>query len=581
MLAELRIRDLGVIAALDLVLRPGMTVVSGETGAGKTLLVQSIDLLLGGRADTLLVRAGATQAEVEGRFTATGDEPAVGGHGATAEAPDGPGWQRRAHPVSDDTAGTDAAESIEPGEEIVLGRVVPVTGRSRAYVDGRMAPATQLATTGPRLVDIHGQHAHQSLLGAAVQRRALDAFGSVDHGPRTAAIERLSAVEAELAALGGDERSRAREIDLLRFQIDELAAAQLSAPDEDEALELEEDRLSEAASHREAAARAYHSLSNEAGGAADAIGEAVAAVAGRAPLADLARRLGSVAAEVAEAAADLRHAAETLQDDPERLAQIRTRRVHLRDLRRKYGDSLAEVMAFAADAGRRLEELDSHNERVAVLESQRSDARRDLAGAEEVMGAARRRAAPRLAAAVAEHLRQLAMGGARFEVAVGAEGAGDDVAFLLGANAGEPCLPLARVASGGELARTMLALRLVLGRRAGPGPATVVFDEVDAGVGGEAALAVGRALAAVASGEGAPQVLVVTHLPQVAAFADHQLVVRKAVDAEGRTVVEATHVEGEARVVELSRMLSGQPGSAAARDHAEELLATAARGRRA
>lgn len=545
MLTELRIRDLGVIAALDLVLRPGMTAVSGETGAGKTLLVQSIDLLLGGRADALVVRSGEEQAEVEGRFTTTVDEPGAG------------------------------------ADEVVLGRIVPVTGRSRAYLDGRMAPATVLAATGRNLVDLHGQHAHQSLLAPAVQRGALDAFGSVDHRPRAAAAARLAAVEDELAELGGDERSRARELDLLRFQIAELAAADLADATEDEALEREEDLLSEAAAHREAAARAHHALSEEATGAIDAVGAALAAVAGRTPLADLSRRLESVAAEMAEAAGDLRHAAETLQDDPERLAHVRARRVLLRDLCRKYGDSLADVMTFAGDAQRRLEELESHSDTVARLENERAEARNQLRVAEQAMAQARRRAAPGLAAAVAEHLQQLAMAGSRFEVAVAAEGAGDDVTFLLGANAGEPCLPLARVASGGELARTMLALRLVLGHRVGPAPATVVFDEVDAGIGGEAALAVGRALAAVAAGEGAPQVLVVTHLPQVAAFADHQLVVRKAVDQEGRTVVEAAHVEGEARVVELSRMLSGQPGSSAARDHAEELLAAAARGRRA
>ncbi|MDP9403947.1 MAG: DNA repair protein RecN [Actinomycetota bacterium] len=557
MLTELRIRDLGVIAGLDLLLRPGMTAVTGETGAGKTLLVQGIELLLGGRAEALLVRAGAGQAEVEGRFVGE-----AGGEGGVGTRDGG------------DRTGDEGVE------EVVLGRVVPVAGRSRGYVGGRLAPATLLAETGRRLVDIHGQHDHQSLLAPAVQRRALDAFGAVDHGPRAAAAEGLATVEAALTALGGDERSRAREVDLLRFQIAELAAAHLSDPAEDEALELEEDRLAEAAAHREAAARAHHALSDD-GGAADAVGSALAAVTGRAPLSELARRLESVAAEVVEAAADLRHAVDTLQDDPERLEQVRARRALLRDLARKYGDSLAEVIAYTAEARRRLEELESHNERVAILEQQRGDARRELASAETAMGHARRHAAGRLSRAVTDHLQQLAMAGAGFEVTVGPEGAGDDVTFLLGANRGEPCLPLARVASGGELARAMLALRLVLGHHGGPSPGTVVFDEVDAGVGGEAALAVGRALAAVASGPGAPQVLVVTHLPQVAAFADHQLVVRKVVDGEGRTVVEAEHVEGEARVVELSRMLSGRPDSAAARGHAEELLAAATRGRRA
>lgn len=552
MLAELRIRDLGVIADVDLVLRPGMTAVTGETGAGKTLLVQAIDLLLGGRAEALLVRAGASQAEVEGRFLAPG--PARG----------------EGHPNGDDEAAI----------EVVMARVVPVTGRSRAYVDGRMAPATTLTGTGRGLVDIHGQHAHQSLLAPAVQRRALDTFGAVDHTARTGAQRRLAELERELASLGGDERSRVRELDLLRFQIQELAAAHVEDPHEDETLAAEEERLAQAAANREAAATAHHALSDD-GGAADAVGLALAAIDGRPPLAELAGRLRSISAEVAEAGADLRRAVETLQDDPERLEQVRLRRTLLRDLRRKYGESLADVIAYATEARRRLEELESHNERVAVLERRRQEVRAELSRAETAMGEARRAAAGRFSGAVAEHLQELSMAGARFEVSVGDGGAGDDVTFLLGANQGEACLPLARVASGGEMARTMLALRLVLGNHDGPGPGTVVFDEVDAGIGGEAALAVGRALAAVASGadKRAPQVLVVTHLPQVAAFADHQLVVRKA-DVDGRTVVQVDHVEGEARVVELSRMLSGQPDSAAARGHAQELLAAATRGRR-
>ncbi|HVE46569.1 MAG TPA: DNA repair protein RecN [Acidimicrobiales bacterium] len=559
MLAELRIRDLGVIAGVDLLLRPGMTAVTGETGAGKTLLVQAIDLLLGGRAEAALVRAGTSQAEVEGRFVAGSATSDAGAAALTADA---------------------EAQVDEPGDvEVVLARVVPVAGRSRAYVDGRMAPASSLADTGRRLVDIHGQHAHQSLLAPAVQRHALDTFGGIDHTARAGALRRLAELELELSALGGDERSRARELDLLRYQIGELEAAGLYDPEEDDVLAVEEDQLAEAAAHREAAASAHHYLSAD-GGAADAVGLAIAAVAGRRPLDGLAGRLRSVAAEVAEAAADLRRAGEVLQDDPERLDQVRARRALLRELRRKYGDSLADVLAYADESRRRLEELESHNERVAVLEQRRDDVRSDLAAAEAAMGAARRATAARFSQAVAEHLHELAMAGARFEVSVGDAGAGDDVTFLLGANPGEACLPLSRVASGGELARTMLALRLVLGDGGDPGPGTVVFDEVDAGVGGEAALAVGRALAAVAGGPEKPgaQVLVVTHLPQVAAFADHQLVVRKS-DVDGRTVVQVDHVEGEARVVELSRMLSGQPDSAAARDHAQELLAAATRGR--
>ena len=535
MLVELAVRDLGVIAELRVVLGAGMTAVTGETGAGKTMLVEAIELLVGGRADGLRVRAGASEAWVEGRF-------------------------------------------VDGDDEIVLARAVPASGRSRAYVDGRMAPAAALAEAGSRLVDLHGQHAHQSLLTPAAQRAALDAFAGVDLAPLAAARLRLRQLDAALAELGGDERARAREAELLRYQLAELDGAGVTDPGEDAALEAEEEALADASASREAAATAARLLAgDDADG--DAVGLAVAAVTGRPPLAGLEARLRSLAAEAADVAADLRAAAESLEDDPERLEAVRTRRRSLRELQRKYGDSLAEVMAFADEARARLDAIQHRGERARELEDRRGDALAEVIAAEAVVGARRRAAAPELAGGVEAHLRELALPSARMDVRVGHADPGDDVAFLLAANPGEEPLPLARVASGGELARTMLALRLVLDEA--EAPPTLVFDEVDAGIGGEAALAVGRRLAALAarrSGSSRRQVLVVTHLPQVAAFADAQLAVRK-VERHGRAEAEAAVVSGDERVVELSRMLSGQPRSAAARGHAEELLATAARDR--
>jgi DNA repair protein RecN (Recombination protein N) len=527
MLLELHVRDLGLIADLSLVLGPGMTALTGETGAGKTLLVEAIELLVGGRADPVLVRQGGDEALVEGRFDLD-------------------------------------------GEEVVLARAVPRNGRSRAYVCGRLATAGELAEVGARLVDLHGQHAHQSLLAARVQRAALDRFGDVDLEPLDAARSRLVAIDDGLAALGGDTRARAREIDLLRYQVTELAAAHLADPDEDEQLAEEEDRLADAVGHREAGLAAHEALAAD-GGAADAVGAALAAVAGRRPFAELEARLRAAAAEVNEAAADLRLAVEGVALDPERLDEVRARRRLLGELRRKYGERLSDVLAYRREAEVRLAHLEGHDERVRELEAERAGALAAVARAAAAVAADRRRAAPGLAAAVEERLRELALPGARFEVAVEGPDPADGVTFLLGANPGEPALPLAKVASGGELARTMLAARLVLSG----GPPTLVFDEVDAGIGGEAALAVGRALAALAADR---QVLVVTHLPQVAAFADRQVAVSKA-EAGGRTVATAAVLEAPERVVELSRMLSGQPASAAARDHAEELLATATRER--
>ncbi len=534
MLAELHVRDLGVIADLTLVLQPGMTALTGETGAGKTLVVEAIELLIGERADPVLVRPGADEARVEGRFV-----------------------------VGDD--------------EVVVARVVPRTGRSRAYVDGRLATVGELVEIGGRMVDLHGQHAHQSLLGARVQRAALDRFGGVDLAPLAEARAAVAGLDGALAALGGDARARAREIDLLAFQVGELDAAGLTEPDEDDLLDAEEDLLAQAAAHRQAGMAAHAALRDD-GGAADAVATALDALAGRPPFAEIEARLRSVAAELDEAAADARRTAEAIAEDPERLDEVRARRRLLRELCRKYGERLSDVLEYGADARNRLAELHSHDERVKELEKDRIVAVAAVDDAAAAVGRARRDAAPRLAAAVEGHLGELALGRARFEVQVADEAddpSGSSVTFLLGANPGEPTRPLAKVASGGELARTMLACRLVLS----DAPPTLVFDEVDAGVGGQAALAVGRALAALADGpRGRHQVVVVTHLAQVAAFADHQVAVTKH-ERDGRTVADVRRLDDHHRVVELSRMLSGQPSSATAHHHAEELLATASRER--
>jgi len=577
-LVELRARELGVIADLTLVLGPGMTAITGETGAGKTLVVEAIDLLVGGRADPGAVRAGATEAVVEGRFVV---EPA--GSGGRVE-PAGSG------------GGVEPSGEIDLIERVVR-RVVPAKGRSRAHLDGAMATAAELAELGRGLIDLHGQHAHQSLLHPGAQRAALDAFGGVDTAALSAARNRLADLDAVLAELGGDARARAREIDLLHHQVAELAAAGIYDPGEDGALVAEEDRLGHAEASRNAAAAAHEVLTADLG-AADAVGRAVAAVHGRGPLAAVEQRLRGLGAELADVAAELRDLAESLDSDPVRLAAIRERRQLLVDLRRKYGATLAEVMAFALEAEDRLLHLEQLEARAAGLDTDRAAAVAEMAVAAAVVRRQRQAAAPRLAAEVQPRLEELAMPKAQMTVEVAGED-GAELTFLLTANPGEPPAPLAKVASGGELARVMLALRLVLaglpgaGGPSGPaergtqgpsGPAerekrgrstsvpTLVFDEVDAGIGGEAALAVGRSLAALGRDY---QVLVVTHLPQVAAFAHQHVVVEKH-EAAGRTVSTVSVAEGDSRVRELARMLSGHPDAEHARAHAEELLAAAA-----
>jgi len=519
-LTELVVRNLGVIDEISLTLGPGMTVVTGETGAGKTLVVGAIDLLTGGRADASLVRPGADEAELQGRF------------------------------VVGDT-------------ETVVRRVIPRDGRSRVYIDRQLATVAALGDLGSDLIDLHGQHAHQSLLKSAVQRAVLDQFGRVDTSRVEKLADDLRSIEMSLSEMGGDERARSREIDLLRYQIAEIDDASITDPDEDSLLDREETDLSDAAAHLEAVAAAAELL-----GADGAVGDGLASVLskldGRGPLSDLLERVHAVAADVADIAELARQRFEQIEENPERLDEIRERRALLKDLRRKYGDSLADVMEYADEIRARLDELVDHDERAALLDRRREAAIIELAQAKAEVRSARQEAAPDLAAAVESHLEGLAMKDARIEISVDGE-AGEKVVFMLAANAGHEPQPLSKVASGGELARTMLALRLVLSA----GPPTLVFDEVDAGIGGDAANRVGASLAELTSDH---QVMVVTHLAQVAAFADDHVVISK-LTVDGSTVSEARMLTDEQRVIELSRMLSGSPESSAARGHAEELLA--------
>lgn len=526
MLVELSVENLGVIEHATVDLAAGFTALTGETGAGKTMLVEAIGLVVGRRADGDVIRAGCDEARVDARFV------------------------------------------DEDGTEVILSRVVQRGGKSRAYVNGRMATVATLAEAGAELLDIHGQHAHQRLLGAAAQRAALDAHAGIDLSDLRDARDRVAECEAALAAMGGDEKSRAREIDLLRFQCAEIEGAALADDDEDESLDREESLLADVVRTREHLWAAIESITGESG-AGSALGGALRglrAVEGLAPLAD---RLAGVVAELDDLAADLRSRAEGAEEDPERLAAIRERRQLLRDLRRKYGDSLADVRGFGAEARSRLDQLEGWAERTRILETERHRAHERLLRCQRLVGDQRRKAAPALAGAVQERLKALAMPHARVQVSVGdfeGDPAGDAVTFMLAANPGSSPLPLSKVASGGELARTMLALRLVLSSE----PGTMVFDEVDAGIGGEAAVAVARALRELGEQH---QVLAVTHLPQVAAAAHHQISVVKSVHRNS-TSAGASVLDEPSRVSEIARMISGGVADGTAAAHARDLLAS-------
>lgn len=555
MLTDLRVRDLGVIEDLTLTFGPGMTALTGETGAGKTLVVEALQLVLGGRANPGMVRAGAAEAIVEARFEVSAGRGVGDGAG-------------------------------EGAREVILARSVPAEGRSRAWVDGRMATVAALAEAARDLVEIHGQHEHRALVTAAAQRDVLDAFAGTDLSRVRALRSQLRSLEDALGALGGDAQQRAREADVLRYQLDEIEAAALDDPDEEDALRREEDRLADAGAYREAALGAVALLDGaevaaevaagdgpaglaglagvSGAGARDLLATAAQVLAGRAAFDEARARLEAAAVDLADVAHALRAEVEGWEDDPGRLGEVQERRRLLGGLRRKYGEDLAAVLAFAAGGAARLAALEDAEGEGARLQAEHDARSSELAEAEAAVRAVRAEAATGFGTAVGARLAHLAMPGARLEVRVAAAGAGEPVELLLGANVGEPVQPLARAASGGELARAMLAIRLVgLG-----GPQTMVFDEVDAGVGGAAALALGEALHEVGRDR---QVLVVTHLAQVASQADAQVsVVKRA--SRGRTVTGATTVRDEERVTELSRMLSGHPGSDAARAHARELL---------
>lgn len=527
MLVELSIENLGIIESSRLTFHDGFTALTGETGAGKTMLVEAINLVCGRRAEASVIRDGADEAHVEARFVRMGDDGE---------------------------------------EEVILARTLHREGRSRAYINGRMATVAALSELGEELVDIHGQHAHQRLMSAAAQREALDIFGSINRSPLVSARVVVTEIDALLGALGGDEKSRAREIDLLSFQCEEIENARIVSADEDQQLSHEEDVLSDVAKHQESLQRAVALLSDD-GGAVETLGEALRALSTVSSLSSLPERLAALLAEATDLAHTVREAAEGVDENPARLEEIRLRRQLLRDLMRKYGDSLADVMNFGAEARTRLDELMGYAERVAQLETDKATALKALRAAQLKVGNARRAVASSLASEVEQRLRVLALPNAQVQVSVGdaaSDPAGDSVVFMLAANPGSAPQPLTKVASGGELARVMLALRLVLTSE----PGTMVFDEVDAGIGGAAAVAVATALRELGVHH---QVFAVTHLAQVAASAHHHISVSKTVRA-GKTYGSATVVTEDQRPSEVARMLSGGVADDSALAHAQDLL---------
>jgi DNA repair protein RecN (Recombination protein N) len=583
-LEELRITGLGVIEDTTLPLTGGMNVITGETGAGKTMVVTGLGLLFGGRADAGRVRAMPGRAVVEGRL-------------------------RLAGPVATAVAAriADAGADVDEDGSVLLSRTVTAEGRSRAYVGGRSVPVSMLAELGEQTLAVHGQSDQLRLLRPTEQRAALDRFAGGEHEKLLASLRevygRWRQVTEDLADRRRNARERNQEADLLRLGLDEIGRVD-PQPGEDDELRAVARRLEHAEGLRVAAQTAYACLAGggESGDdvpdASSLLGQARRALGSQAGvdrvLGELTARLDEAVTLVGDIAAEVSGYLGGLDADPERLQAIYERRAALRGLTRKYADDVDGVIAWARRAEARLAELDTSDDLLEELEQERRRLAEEVSELAARVSAARRAVAVRFAEQVTAELAGLAMPHARVEVAVlprpagraeptlvvdgvevgvGPDGA-DEVELRLLAHPGAPALPLQKGASGGELSRVMLAIEVVFAGSGGP--PTLVFDEVDAGVGGQAAVEIGRRLARLARTH---QVLVVTHLPQVAAFADRHLVVAKdtggAVTTSGVRVVEDTE-----RARELSRMLAGLPDSDLGIAHAEELLSLAARERR-
>jgi len=583
-LSEIRIRGLGVIEDATLELGPGLTVLTGETGAGKTMVVTGLHLLFGGRADPARVRAGSGRAVVDGRLRLPADSAVL-------------------------ARARDAGAEVDEDGELLVSRAIAAEGRSRAFLGGSAVPAGLLGELAEGVLAVHGQSDQLRLLRPAEQRAALDRYAGEPVAELLADHRAAYGRWRELAADIADRRSRvrelAREADVLRHGLAEIAAVE-PQPGEGAALATEAEKLAHADALRLAAQAAHDAIAGDptdpAAGDADVtalLGAARRALAHESAadpeLAALEKRLDEVAYLVADVAAELASYAERTDADPARLAAVEDRRAALKALTRKYADrdgTVEEVLAWSAEAEQRLATLDVSEDALAALAAERDAAAAEVTRLSAALSAARAHAAGRFSTAVTAELAGLAMPRAEVTVELGRRPAGpdtpaieldgervavgpdgvDEVELLLRPHAGAPTLPVQRGASGGELSRVMLAVEVVF---AGADPVpTMVFDEVDAGVGGRAAGEVGRRLARLAR---AHQVLVVTHLPQVAAYADRHVVVDKA-DAGGGLVTrsDVRVLDGPGRVRELARMLAGLEGSELGRAHAEELLEAAA-----
>ena len=557
MLVELHVTNFALIDRLDLTFGAGLNILTGETGAGKSIIIDALGLALGGRAGADLVRTGFAKATVEAVFDLS--------H-APAEV------RRRLA-----EAGLDGDE--EEDTLLVTRELVRAGGKSQCRINGRLMPVGVLKEITEGLVDVHGQHEHQSLLAADRHIDILDNWGGKDalalRQQVAALFGEAGALKRELERLRTDARERARMLDLYRFQQEELAGANLQSGEEEE-LAADRSRLANSEKLSAAASDAYATLSGaeRGAGALDALNAALAAVEHVAALDEnlspLAETLQSAVSFAEDAAHELRVYQESVEFNPERLEEIEARLDLIRTLKRKYGETLEEIIAYAAELNGKLDALENSEAREEELTADIGKAEAKLNTAAARLTKVRRKASENFAAGIARELSDLGMAATQFEVSIEAhpvtsKGA-DRVEFLLSPNPGEPLRPLAKIASGGEMSRIMLAMKSVLART-GAIP-TMIFDEIDVGIGGRTAQTIGDKLEALAR---EAQIMCITHLPQIASRAGAHFFIEKQVH-EGRTTVSVAPLDSEGRVDEIARMLGGSRRSEAVVQHAREML---------
>ena len=520
-LLEMHVSNLGVIEDASLVFSPGMTALTGETGAGKTLIVTALQLLTGQRADSGVIGPFGDEARVDARYV-----------------------------IGDD--------------EIVISRAVPRDGRSRAYINGSISTVSSLQEITENLIEIHGQHGHTSLEKTSEQLKALDRYAKIDLTNLKALRKTRGDLVNALQETLGHENFQ-QELDFLRFQENEISQVQIESPDEEEKLKESENLLANATDNQYLVMKISETLKADSP-LIEEVGKLLQEVKGNQPLESFEHELTELIQVITEISSTARNFAESIDVDPQRLEEVQQRIALLQDIRRKYGKTLQTVLEKQQELAEQILNLENADKASHEIQEKLQTIEKHLAAEEKVIADLRKKAAPGIASEIEGYLRELSIPEGKVDFHIDGT-AGEQVEIHVSLNRGQELRPLSRVASGGELARTTLAARLVLSTE----PETLIFDEVDAGIGGQTALEVGKCLKELSTDR---QVLVVTHLAQVASFADTQIKVTKSESGELPNIAVQT-LDKDQRVIEISRMLSGSPDSENAQNHATELLENA------